>query len=46
MKATVIYIEREKAKRIIELLRAEKEFLTSNNHDEAKHDKTIIRKKS
>jgi len=40
MKAKVVYIEREKAKRINELLEAEKEFLNENKPLEA------IKKKS
>lgn len=36
MKAKVVYIEREKAKRINELLEAEKEFLNENKLLEAK----------
>lgn len=39
MKAKVVYIEPEKAKRINELLNAEKEFLTENKHLEAIHKK-------
>ncbi len=35
MKARIIYIEREKAKRIHDLLMAEKEFLASNKPDNA-----------
>lgn len=51
MKARIIYIEHEKAKRINELLMAEKEFLISNKHNETKnietkHYETIIKKKS
>ncbi len=39
MKATVVYIEHEKAKRINELLNAEKEFLTENRLLEEIHKK-------
>jgi hypothetical protein len=39
MKAKVVYIESEKAKRINELLNAEKEFLNENKILEAIHKK-------
>jgi len=39
MKATIVYIELEKAKRINELLKAEKEFLAENKVLEANHKK-------
>jgi len=41
MKAKVVYIEREKAKRINELLEAEKEFLTENKLLKAIHKKKL-----
>ena len=41
MKAKVVYIEREKAKRINELLEAEKEFLNENKLLEAIHKKKL-----
>jgi len=41
MKAKVVYIEREKAKRINELLEAEKDFLTENKLLEANHKKKL-----
>ncbi len=40
MKAKVVYIEHEKAKRINELLTAEKEFLTENKPEDAKIKKS------
>lgn len=39
MKATIVYIEREKAKRINEILNAEKEFLNENRVLKAIHKK-------
>ena len=41
MKARVVYIEREKAKRINELLEAEKEFLNENKPLEAIEKKKL-----
>ena len=40
MKANVVYIEHEKAKRINELLIAEKEFLEDNKPEDAKNKKS------
>lgn len=40
MKAKVVYIEHEKAKRINELLMAEKEFLAENKHVDTKIKKS------
>jgi hypothetical protein len=41
MKVKVIYIEQEKAKRINELLMAEKEFLAENNPSNLKIEKVM-----
>jgi len=41
MKAKVVYIEHEKAKRINELLMAEKEFLADNKPADANKKKSI-----
>jgi len=40
MKAKVVYIEREKAKRINEILKAEKEFLAENKPVDAINEKS------
>jgi len=41
MKAKVVYIEHEKAKRINELLMAEKEFLADNKPSNSKVEKVM-----
>ncbi len=41
MKARIVYIEREKAKRINELLEAEKEFLNENKVTEPINKKRL-----